>query len=146
MSLGELISILQRDFRASCLGCFAVNLGHSSSFEAELNGVMFAIEIARYKRWSNLWIEADSKLAALAFKNSSFVLWKLKNRWLNWLASARSLNVIVSHIFREGNCCADKLANMGLGISSNFWWDTCPMEVRNDYIHNMLGLPSYCFA
>jgi hypothetical protein len=20
------------------------------------------------------------------------------------------------------------------------------MEVRNDYIHNMLGLPSYCFA
>jgi hypothetical protein len=32
---------------------------------------MFAIEIARYKRWSNLWIE--TKLAALAFKNSSFV-------------------------------------------------------------------------
>jgi hypothetical protein len=68
------------------VGCFVVNLGHSSSFEAELNGVMFVIEIAMFKRWSNLWIETDSKLSPLAFKNSSLVPWKLKNRWLNCLA------------------------------------------------------------
>jgi hypothetical protein len=57
-----------------------------------------------------------------------------------------SMNVIVSHIFRDKNHYTDKLANIGLSIPSFFWWEDCPIQVRNDYVHNMLGLPSFGFS
>jgi hypothetical protein len=44
---------------ASWLGCFAVNLRVNSYLNAELNGIMFAIEITIIKNWINLWIESD---------------------------------------------------------------------------------------
>jgi hypothetical protein len=39
--------------------CFAVNLRVNSYLNAELNGIMFAIEITIIKNWINLWIESD---------------------------------------------------------------------------------------
>jgi len=56
------------------------------------------------------------------------------------------MNFIVSHIYREGNTCADLLANIGLTTSKNLWWDECPSEIRGDLIRNELGLPNYKFV
>jgi len=55
------------------------------------------------------------------------------------------MNFVVSHIwiYREGNSCADKLANIGLYISSLVWFDEFHSEFWEDYIKNMFGLPSY---
>lgn len=36
------------------------------------------------------------------------------NRWYNWLDLISSINFLISHVFREGNTCTDKLANIGL--------------------------------
>lgn len=65
------------DYRASFVGCSAVNLGISYSLHAELTGVMWAIDIAANKGWSNLWLECDSSLAVAAFQSGRGIPWKL---------------------------------------------------------------------
>ena len=56
------------------------------------------------------------------------------------------MNFIVSHIYREGNTCADSLANIGLTISDTLWWDSAPLGIGQDLIRNKLGLPNYRFV
>jgi hypothetical protein len=47
----------------------------------------------------------------VAFSKPNQVPWPLRNCWNNVLILMRSLNFIVSHIYREGNIVADNLAN-----------------------------------
>jgi hypothetical protein len=55
-------------------------------------------------------------------------------------------NFIVSHIYREGNNCADSLANLGLGFDGFLWWQDAPNIIRQDLVKNMLGMPNYRFT
>jgi len=128
------------------LGCFAVNLGHGSAIMAEFIAAMTAIEIVYDKCWGNFWLQTDSKVVMLAFSSSFTVPWSITNRWANCLYRTRQMNFIVSHIYREGNTCADLLANIGLIINGNMWWDNTPAGVRLDLIRNKLGLPNYKFV
>jgi hypothetical protein len=36
-------------------------------------------------------------------------------------------------LFREGNCCADELANMGHGIQGSVWLTTLPPQLCFDF-------------
>jgi len=85
---------------------------------------MRAIEIAYHKNWLNFWLESDSILVVNAFSNKSIVPSHLSNRWLNCMKLLASMNFVVSHIFREGNQCADSLANFGLTIQGLFSWES----------------------
>lgn len=107
---------------------------------------MFAIEFAFSKGWLNLWLECDSLLVVTAFKNVSLVPWKLRNRWMNCLAMTRRMRFHCSHIYREGNACADKLANFGFGAASLIWWNSTPSFIRDDFFRNKFGLPNYRFS
>ncbi|CAJ2657526.1 unnamed protein product [Trifolium pratense] len=102
--------------------CDGSSIGISSSLHDELIGAMTAVEIAHSKGWINLWIETDSMLVVLAFKSSKVVRWTLRNRWDNCLYLLSSMSLLVTHIYREGNHCADKLANLGLSLHSKAWW------------------------
>lgn len=51
------------------------------------------------------------------FSSPKIVPCKQKNRWLNTIALTKKMDFIFSHVYREGNTCADKLANLGLSIS-----------------------------
>ncbi|KEH20501.1 hypothetical protein MTR_8g479410 [Medicago truncatula] len=77
------------------------------------------------------------------FKNHSLIPWKLRNRWNNCLHIVRGMNFLVTHVFREGNCCADALANIGLTLDHLTIWLDLPDCVRGFYTQNRLGLP--CF-
>jgi len=50
-----------------------IYLGSTNSLVAELNGAMYAIELANQKGWSHLWIETNSMLVTWAFKSKSIV-------------------------------------------------------------------------
>ncbi|PNX87220.1 ribonuclease H [Trifolium pratense] len=104
-----------QDFSACFRGCFACNLGVVSVLHAEIMVIILAMELAHSFGWFHLWVESDSKLALSAFENSSIVPWDLRNRWSNCLALG--LNIVSSHIFREGNGCLDKLAIMVIQLS-----------------------------
>jgi ribonuclease HI len=107
-----------RNHNADFLCAFAENTGLKSAFKAELCGVMRAIEIAAGKNWRNLWLETDSTLVVMAFKSSALVPWDLGNRWLNCIRITNNMNFVVTHVYREGNQCADRLANIGLTIDN----------------------------
>lgn len=113
---------------------------------AEFIAAMTAIETAFDKNWRNLWLETDSKIVMMAFSSSFLVPWCIRNRWANCLFRTRQMNFIVSHIYREGNTCADLLAEIGLKINGFMWWDNIPDAIRQDLIRNKLGLPNYRFV
>jgi len=75
---------------------------------------LHALELASTHGWLNLWVEGDSTGALVVFKDKSLIPWQMRNRWNNVIMFG--LHVVSSHIFREGNCCADKLANQGHSI------------------------------
>jgi hypothetical protein len=88
-----------------------------------------------------LWIESDSKSALLAFENHTIVPWTLQNRWANCLQLGLLLRW--SHIFREGNACADRLASMGYSFVAFNWWDSLPLVLQDDLLRAKLDVPSY---
>jgi len=100
------------------LGCFAEGLNYGNSLFSELSGAMRSIEFASSKNWSNFWLETDSMLVVQAFRNQGIVPWQLRNRWCNCLRITSNMNFLVSHVFREGNACADALANIGLSLNT----------------------------
>ena len=57
------------------------------------------------------------------------------------------MRFVVSHIYREGNACADSLANLALSFPSFelFWSDIIPDLIRGEYIRNRLGMPNFRF-
>ena len=101
-----------------CVSCFAQNLGYGSSLIVELSGAMHAIEITSRKNWRNLWLETDSMLVVAAFQSITTVSWPLKNRWKNCINLTMNMNFGVSHIYREGNGCTGRLANIELTVTS----------------------------
>ena len=145
-STNSACGIIFRDSNAVCLLCMSENLGPGNAFSAELCGAMRAIEVAYQKQWFNLWLETDSQLVVLAFKNSSCVPWTLRNRWENCNNLLISMNFMVTHIYREGNQCADSLANIGLSTQGLFLGEFVPSLLASRYSKDKLGMPSFRFV
>jgi hypothetical protein len=59
---------------------------------------------------------------------------------------ASNMNVIVTHIFREGNDSADSLANAGLIINDIMYFWEPPACIVNSVHRNKLGMPSFRFT
>lgn len=127
----------------SDMGCFASNVGHGSVLEAELLGLILAMEFAASNHWIRLWIECDSSSVVHAFKNSSVIPISLRKRWHNCLQ--HGMTVLCSHIFREGNCCADKLAFIGHSLTNTVWFDSLPPTLAVDFARDRSGLPNFRF-
>lgn len=125
---------------------FEENTGPGNAFHAEILGAMKAIEIAHQYQWKNLWLESDSSLVVNAFKNSSLVPRKLRNRWTNCLNITKSMNFLVTRVYREGNSCVDALANVGLYVNHLTIWLEAPLCVRSFYVQNRLGRPCFRFV
>jgi hypothetical protein len=104
---------------------------------------MTAIEIADSKEWHNLWIETDSSHVVMAYKSPILVPWNLRNRWYNCMTNLTHMNIIVSHIFREGNHCADGLANLGLSLGRLTLWFELPHQIKENFDCNRLGKPFF---
>jgi hypothetical protein len=130
------------------MGCFTLNIGQANAFQAELIGIMQAIELAHHHIWWNLWQETDSMMATLAYKSPSLIPWQLRIRWSNCMVLLKDMNFIMSHVFREGNSLANKLASMAFDSTGFTWFSSIPIPVLEIYNHNRLDLLSFrlCFA
>jgi len=106
---------------------------------------MQAIEIVHRNGWHNICLESDSMLV-LAFKSVFLVPWTISNRWDNCLALTRQMNFLVTHIFREDNCCTDRLANIGMSCNSILWMNEIHTQAKTNYFRNRLGLPYFRFV
>ncbi|XP_024640596.1 uncharacterized protein [Medicago truncatula] len=130
---------LFRDHRGSLLGAFVCNIGTSTVFYAEVYAFLLALEYAAQNGWRNVWLESDSTIALLVFKNRSLVLVLLHNGWHN--VCNQGIQIISSHVFREGNCCAYFLANMGHTTQGNVWLSVLPQTIQTDFFLDRSGFP-----
>jgi len=132
---------LFRDHLGNFLGAFTCNLGISFVFTVEVHSFILAMEYAAQNGWTNIWLESDSTSALLVFKNRSLVPDLLRNGWHN--ACSLGIHIISSHIFREGNCYADKLANMGHSVHGAVWLSTLPLDLQAEFYSRRCGMPRY---
>jgi ribonuclease HI len=132
---------LFRNHLGTFLGAFAANLGRCSVLETEVTAYILAMEYAAHHGWSHIWLESDSSTALLVFNNSSLVPIILRNRWHN--ARALNVQVLSSHIYREGNICADKLAHYGHSVVGEVWLSALPSEFHQDFYTDRCGLPRF---
>ncbi|CAL0327859.1 unnamed protein product [Lupinus luteus] len=134
-----------RDNKGHLLGCFATYYGIQSSLHVELLTAIIAVQIAKNKGWTHLWLETDSTTVLQIFTNNLQLPWRLRNIWYQCNETLRILNFRISHIFREGNYCADQLANYRVASKIDSWWNTIPSFLSNSFARNKLLLPSYRF-
>jgi ribonuclease HI len=135
-----------RNSDSELLLCFCDNTGQGNALHAEISGAMRSIELANTFNWKNLWLEADSELVIKAFKNPSIVPWSLKNRWMNCLLLTSKMNFMATHIYREGNQCADTLANYGHNVDHLTVWLQVIDCIRSPFVYNRLGMPNFRFV
>lgn len=133
------------DFQGVFLRVFALYIGLSTAFRAELQATMKAIELATLHNWNDIWLETDSTLVLNAFQDQSVIPWDLRNHWDNCILMLRHFRFYTSHIYREGNVCADALAIHGLTISMYMWWNLIPSFLGSLVHANRVGRICYRF-
>jgi len=94
------------------IGAFFAFLEVQTSMVAEFYGVIHAMEEAQKMGLTNVGLKCDYALVCAAFTARTNFSWMLRNRWNTYLNYCRKIRFRVTHIFREGNVCADKLANL----------------------------------
>jgi len=132
-----------RNANFEMLLCFAEKLDSENAFQAEIMGTMRAIEVAFLNNWRHLWLEMDYAMVVHALKSNTSIPCKLRNRWFNCKQLLGTMNFIVSHIYREGNQCADDLANIGLNFDQFTMWDSPPPTIHYAFGKNKLGWPNF---
>ena len=133
-----------RDHTGAFLGGFSSNIGVGTVFEAELTGLMLAIVYGASHNWSRLWLESDSSSAVLAFKNHEAIPIRFRNRWHNCVQLG--LSIICTHIYREGNCCADALASMGHDLLETTWFHIMLSSLSVDFTRARNGMSNFRFC
>jgi len=104
------------------IGAFSAFLDVQTALVSDY-GVIYALEEAQKLGLINVWLECDSALVYAAFTARTNVSWMLRNRWNTCLIYCGKIRFRVTHIFREGKACADKLANLGF-IQNNTYINT----------------------
>ena len=111
------------------IGAFSAFLEVQTALVAEFYGVIQAMEEAQKMGLINVWLECDSALVCAGFNFCGTIRFR------------------VTHIFREGNVCADKLANLGfIHIESFHWYNRLPASLFLEFFMNRYSLPMYRFC
>ncbi|KAL8550357.1 hypothetical protein ACS0TY_008976 [Phlomoides rotata] len=73
----------------------------------------------------NIWLESDSSYVVNFLKTRSLLVpWRLLGQWHKTRRMMDSMQIVVSHIFREGNASADRLTREP--IDRFDWWCQAP--------------------
>ncbi|KAF1860066.1 hypothetical protein Lal_00027917 [Lupinus albus] len=132
-----------RDNACGVLGCFVNYLGIQNSLYAELFPTFLAIKVAYAKGWHVIWMECDSTWVVDFFQGKNKISWRLSNLWDHCSGLLSLMNFKVSHIFRDGNACVDRLASFGLNSRMDNWWNNPPNFLLDVIYRNTLSFPNY---
>lgn len=82
---------------------------------------------------------------AFSFVKIDSVSWQLRNQWFASNKYILDINLIISHIYREGNRRVDFFANLDCTSNVFTLFYSLSIEIRSDYIKIRLGLPLFKF-
>ncbi|XP_019432708.1 PREDICTED: uncharacterized protein LOC109339679 [Lupinus angustifolius] len=135
-----------RNHEGQTIACFACFNGCNDALFVELTAAILAIIFAHQKGWHNIWLECDSMIVVDIFYDKAIPPWKLLSKWNHCKKLLSSMNWVATHIYREGNTCADQLANFGLSIQNIEWWNHAPSFILDEVNRNRLNLPNSRFV
>ncbi|EOY28460.1 Polynucleotidyl transferase [Theobroma cacao] len=121
-----------RNHKAEFLLGYAESIGRSTSTIAELAALRRGLELVLENGWTDVWLEGDAKTLVDVIVQRRQVKCAELQRHVSHinLIIPELNNCIVTHIYREGNRAADKLAQIGHQLKKpQIWWHIPPNEV-----------------
>jgi ribonuclease HI len=118
------------------------NLGMCSAYVAELWGVFEGLRYARSLGFNRVELNVDSSIVNQVLRKpgygrplgGSLVMRIRKLLELDW-------EVVIDHVYREANKCADMLANIGCTLDTHMvYYDICPIECHSVMLADVLGI------
>ena len=93
-------------------------------------GFIIAVEKVIEFNWSNVWLELDLMYIVNLFNHGIGKMpWPLCSRWSRAIQYAKRMNLVVSHIYREGNNFADRLASQASSLQLQKCWMAIPKNL-----------------
>ncbi|XP_042964784.1 uncharacterized protein LOC122299013 [Carya illinoinensis] len=122
---------------------FAVSLDQGIVSFAEFMAVYHGVKLAKSMGIVQLDIELDSSTVIKWLKTSLCGLWYVEDFWEERTDMLRSMNVNITHVYREANTPADLLARMGLEGCTKYWdlFSYLPWKLRGLLKMDKTGLP-----
>lgn len=120
------IGVVLEDDTGDVIAEMAQGIGHATNNVAEYSALIAGLELARTKGVTDLTVHVDSELVVHQLNGE----WKIKNdRLRNLAVKARHLlnsfdSSFISHVPREQNSGADRLANQGM--------DAAELDIEQD--------------
>ncbi|GKV30887.1 hypothetical protein SLEP1_g39658 [Rubroshorea leprosula] len=117
-----------RNHKAEFLLGYAESIGRTTSVIAELAALRRGLELVLENGWTDLWLEGDAKTLVDIIVEKRQVKCAEAQRHVNHinLIIPELNNCIVTHIYREGNRAADKLAQIGHQLEKPKLWRHIP--------------------
>ncbi|CAI0447820.1 unnamed protein product [Linum tenue] len=133
---------LIRDCLGRCLVAFAGNLGTCSITAAELKGAVVGLQMAWDRGHRKVQLKLDSATAVAIIKNCADDEHRhglLAQHAFNLLS--RDWDVVVSHVYREGNRTADYLASLGHSLPfGTHHVDVCSPDLCRWLDYDVMGI------
>lgn len=134
---------LIRDHLGTLHYAFSANYGHCSAFRAELKAVEMGLELAIRMGISKVMLQMDNQAAILALQGSddyggecAHIVQHCRNLIIN-----NSWEVLLRHVYREGNRAADWLANVGVMQNSRMELiQVPPLELGRILHEDLMGV------
>lgn len=124
-----------RDHEGDVLLCFAEPIPFTTSIMAEMLAAKRGVGLACENGMSQLWIEGDAKTIVDIMTGKKTKNLRLEKHFIDIKGRFALLdNHKCTHIYREGNRIADKLAKMGLRMKTGQVWHGNPPS----QIHKLL--------
>ncbi|GAV67425.1 RVT_3 domain-containing protein [Cephalotus follicularis] len=121
-----------RNHKAEFVLGYAESIGKSSSTNAELAALRRGLELVLENGWTHIWLEGDAKTLVDIIVQRRRVKCAQVQRHIsdiNMILPELD-NCIVTHVYREGNRAADKLAQIGHNSRKpRIWKDFPPNEL-----------------
>lgn len=105
-----------RDHYGGLISALSINIGHSHAFKAEVIALTKGLELAKEWQIKKLMVQLDNLACVTMIKKQDWgqnECSHMLKRCIN-LIHQDDWEVRISHIYREGNQAADRLANHGV--------------------------------
>lgn len=117
-----------RNHKAEFLLGYAESIGKTTCTVAELSALRRGLELVLENGWGDIWLEGDAKTLVDIIVEKRVVRCVEVQRLVGDIGSIISEidNCVVTHIYREGNRAADRLAQLGHRLPKPQIWKGIP--------------------
>ncbi|OVA09801.1 Ribonuclease H domain [Macleaya cordata] len=133
-----------RDNRGNIVAAFYSFYGPGTNNLAESRALLDGLLLCRQIGIRRIAVRVDSKLVASWYHLKYKIPWTILRWWNKIRETARNLDLLVSHVYRELNAPADAMANMGFSTRTDhtFLSDFPPRIVGLAHL-DRLGVPYF---